>query len=244
MQFQTAYYWQQGENRTSLVLQQYAYGAVPILFSCICGGGTESEKAGGYMAERLSQWFRELNLKKLACRPELGLENAESGLRKLIARTDRELAAAKAVPGKSETSFSGILCVEGSFCLFYRGEQRIYLTNTCFGRSYTKRLDKEGGRLALERGTVQPELGLLFATGTFCEKLTEQALREVLSVKEIKGEERLERRLRELGEEAARQGGRDLAAVFIRTVREEKDRESLERKGTEREEMEREEMEK
>lgn len=224
MKFQTACYWQQGENRTSLLLQQYACGTVPVLFSCICGGGTGTDKAGSYMTEQLLQWFRGLHLKKLTCRPERGLENAESGLRKLIMRTDRELAAAKSGMKKGETACSGILCVEDSFCLFYRGPQRIYLANTCFGRPHIKRLDRADGRLTMERGNMQPELGLLFATESFCETLTEQALREVLSVKETDREERLERRLRELGEEAARRGGRDLAAVFVRTVTEEAER--------------------
>lgn len=221
MKFHTACYWRQGENETSLLLQQYACGAVPVFFSCICGGGRESGRAGSYMAEQFSRWFRELNLKKLTGRPERGMENAEHRLRRLIARTDRELAASKVIAGKEETAFLGILCVEGSFCLFYRGPQRIYLTNTSFGRPYIKRLDKADGRPVMERGNMQPGLGLLLATETFCEKLTEQALRDVLSVRETDKEERLERRLRELGEESARRGGKNLAAVVIRTMKEE-----------------------
>lgn len=220
MKFHTACYWRQGENETSLLLQQYACGPVPVFFSCICGGGRESGKAGSYMSEQLFRWFRELNLKKLTGRPERGLENAAYRLRGLIARTDGELAASKVIAGRGETAFLGILCVEESFCLFYRGPQRIYLANTCFGRPYIKRLDKADGQTVLERGSMQPGLGLLLATETFCERLTEQALRDVMSVKDTDREERLERRLRELGEESARRGGKDLAAVFIRTMKE------------------------
>lgn len=221
MKFLTACYWQHSPNAASLLLQQYRCGDVPVLFACISQGMSEDDRAGGYMTEQLLRWFREINLKRLAGRPERELDGAEAKLKKVIARADRELTEAKVTKAGGETMLSGIFCVGDSFCLFYRGSQRIYLANTGFGKPYLKRLDKDSEALLTERGTLQTDLGLLFAVEPFYEGLTEQMIREVLSVREVWSEGRLDRHLRELGEEAARQGKRNMAALCIRTARRE-----------------------
>ena len=239
----TACYWHQTRdgdgNGSGLLLQQYVCRGVCIHFSCVCRGQGGDDRAGGYMTEQLLSWFRGLSLKKLVKRRERALERAEAGLRRAILQTDDELAAGGVV---GKTAFSGIFCVGEEFFLFSRGEQRSYLINTGLGRVHIKRLGIKGagtdlteserygikqtkrhaeaaGGVYVQRGVLQPDVGLLFASAPFWEHITEQMLREGLSVREVVTEEQMRKHLNELGAEARRQGAGNLAAVFVRTAR-------------------------
>lgn len=243
MRFLTACYWHQTRdgdgNGSGLLLQQYVCREVCIHFSCVCRGQGGDDRAGGYMTEQLLSWFRGLSLKKLVKRREKALERAEAGLRRVILQTDDELAAGGVV---GKTAFSGIFCVGEEFFLFSRGEQRSYLINTGLGRAHIKRLGIKGagadepeserygikqtkrhaetaGGFYVQRGVLQPDVGLLFASAPFWEHITEQMLREGLSVREVVTEEQMRKHLNELGAEARRQGAGNLAAVFVRTAR-------------------------
>lgn len=228
MQFLSVDYWQQagGWNASGLLLQQYVCEGVCVHFSCVCQGQDGDARAGGYMTEQLLRWFRGLSLKKLARKPEKALRESEAGLRRIIMRTDDELAAAGQEAGfegtpiaeDREASLAGIFCVGEEFIYFCRGEQRIYLINTGFGRAHIRRLGMEGRGLFFQRGTLQPDIGLLFAVGSFWERVTEQMMKEGLAVWDVVTEEQMSRHLNELGEEAQRQGGKDMAAIFVRTT--------------------------
>lgn len=228
MQFLSAHYWQQvrNENTSGLLLQQYVCEGVCIHFSCVCRGQDGDVRAGGYMTEQLLRWFRGLSLKRLARKPEKTLGEAEAGLRRTILRADDELAAAGRGAGFAGTSpagvgkaaLAGIFCVGEEFIYFCRGEQKIYFINTGFGRAHIRRLGIEGGELFSQRGILQPDIGLLFAVGSFCEYVTEKMIKEGLFVREVMTEEQVRKHLNELGEEAQRQGGKDMAAVFVRTI--------------------------
>lgn len=219
MQFLTTYYWQQArnENASGLLLQQYVCGGVRVHFSCVCKGRDGDDRAGGYMMEQLLWWFRGLSLKRIARRPERALAEAEAGLKRVVLRVDGELAAA----GPAETGSAalvGIFCVGEELLLFCRGGQRIYLVNTGFGRAHISRIGQESGELFVERAILQPDIGLLFGVESFWEHVTERMIREGLSVRELVTEEQMKKHLNELGEEAQRRGGRDMAAVFFRTA--------------------------
>lgn len=219
MQFLSAFYWQQArnENASGLLLQQYVCAGVCVHFSCVCRGRDGDDRAGGYMTERFLWWFRGLSLRRLTSKPEKALEEAEEGLSRLILRADDELAAAGPA-GTGKTTLAGIFCVGEEFFFFCRGEQRIYLINTGFGRAHIGRLGVESGELFFQRGILQPDIGLLFAVAPFWEHITEQMIKEGLSVWEVMTEEQMRKHLNELGEEAQRQGGKDMAAVFVRTA--------------------------
>lgn len=231
MRFLTAYYWQQtwngDENTSSLLLQQYVCEGVCVHFSCVCGGLDGDDRAGGYMTEQLLWWFRGLSLKRLVRKPEKMLGKAEAGLRRVIQRADAELAGAGSAdsgladirpPDAGKAALAGIFCVGEEFFLFCRGEQRIYLVNTGFGRAYVKRLGAENSGFSAQRGVLQPDVGLLFAAESFWNHVTEQMIKETLSVREVITEEQIGKHLGELGQEAQRQGGKNMAAVFVRTV--------------------------
>lgn len=225
MRFLSADYWQQTRdgNASALLLQQYLCEGVCVHFSCVCRGMDGCDRAGGYMTEQLLQWFRGLSLKKLVRRTGQALEEAQEDLRRVIFRVDRELAAAgtRGLGGAGRdgaAALAGIFCVGEDFFYFCRGEQRIYFINTGFGCAHIRRLGEDGGVLFIQRGILQPDIGLLFAVGSFCGHVTEQMIREGLSVREVVTEEQMGKHLNELGKEAQRQGGKDMAAVFVRTV--------------------------
>lgn len=229
MQFLSADYWQQAGdgNVSGLLLQQYVCEGVCVHFSCVCQGQDGDGRAGGYMTERLLWWFRGLSLKRLTRKPEKALEEAEAGLRRVILRVDDELAAAGVAGaelagtefiGAGKAALAGIFCVGTDFFYFCRGEQRIYFINTGFGRVHIRRLGIERGELFFQRGALQPDIGLLFTVGPFWEYVTERMIKEGLSVREVVTEEQMRKHLNELGEEAQRQGGKNMAAVFVRTA--------------------------
>lgn len=217
MQFFATDYWQQGKNASALLLQQYVCEGIPVHFSCVCRGMDGGDRAGGYMTGQLLQWFRRLNLKRLVRGTEKTMEKIEGSLQRTILRADDELADAGAADGQ-RTSLAGIFCVGEDFLLYCRGGQKIHLINTGFGRVHMKRLGAEGGELCVQRGILQPDIGLLLTADTFWEHVTEQMAKEGLFVGEVVTEGQMDRHLKELGEEARRRGGRDLAAIFVRTV--------------------------
>lgn len=224
MHFLSTDYWQQDQhgNESGLLLQQYVCEGVCLHFSCVCRG-QGGDRAGGYMTEQLLRWFREISLKRLTRKPEKALEEAQVGLRKVILRTDDELAdaglAGDRTAGTGATALAGVFCAGEDFFYFCRGGQRIYFINTGFGHAHIRRLGAEGGGLFFQRGILQPDIGLLFAVDSFWEHVSEGMIKEGLFVRELVTEEQMRRHLNELGEEAQRRGGKDMAAIFVRTVR-------------------------
>lgn len=191
------------------------------------------------MTERLLEWFRGLSLKRLVRRPEKALREVQAGLSNVILEADDDLRTAgtePAVINAGETgsaaafaeesrsavagaaALAGVFCVGEEFFCFSRGEQRIYFMNTGFGRAHIRCLGAEGDDLFFQRGILQQDIGLLFAVGSFWEHITEQMIKEGLFVQEIVTEEQMRKHLRELGAEAQRRGGKDMAAVFVRTI--------------------------
>ena len=243
MKFLTADYWKQGGNNSALLLQQCSCRQIPVLFACLCTG--EDCRTGGYLSERLLQWFREKSIRNLTRRPEREIARAMEELPEVLTRASIELAPAgrelaradersvqegrelmqagkKALKAGEESAlgscgdFAGIFCVGEQVCLFYRGEQGIYLANTGFGRPHIKRLSEHSERLGMEWGQLQPGTGLLLGTKDFCRELPETVLKEALWVRETERQEQVERHMGELGREAERRGGRNLGAVLVR----------------------------
>lgn len=218
MKFYTSCYWQQARNASALLLQQYVCQGTPVHFACVCDGKEGDARAGGYMTEQLLQWFRKLSLRRLTRKTEKALGEAAAGLERTVLRADDELAEAGITEQGQRVSLGGIFCVGESFFLYYRGEQKIYLINTGFGRVHVKRLGTESEAFCVEMGSLQPDIGLIFATTSFWERITEQMIKEALFVREVVTEEQMQKHLNELGEEAQRREGRDMAALFIRTA--------------------------
>lgn len=225
MDFFTTTYWQAGQNHSALLLQQYRYRHTAICLTAVCAGCNEAQgKACAYLTGQMLQWFRCLSFKQLARNPDSYLSALEYSLQSLIKQLDSELISCGFISQETFLPLSGILCSDDHFLLFTRGKQHIYLLNKGFGQSCLQSLSDEmaagqtsSDELILRQGILQQDVGLLFVTDTFCKHLTDRELRECLYVEELQGQDRLTRRLRELGNRAETLGGRDMAAVLLLT---------------------------
>ena len=211
-------YRQQSKNAASLLLQQCRCGHAHMLFACVCSGkGEDAEKAGDYMTERLWQWFRGLDGKKPTRNLGRGMRRLAKSLEETVRRIDLEWSK---LQNSERVDFSGVFCLEDNYLLIHRGQTRIYLMNTAFGRGHARRLDGEKGRreLEMEQGILQQDVGLLFATESFFDWVTDKILAEGLFVGETPTEEQMERHLKELAGEGERKGSLGVGAIFVRTV--------------------------
>ncbi len=217
----TSHYYQQGRNDSALLLQQYEYRRTSVCLICLIPGQNEPQgRAGAYVTGQLLQWFRTLSLRKLDRSPENSLAALEEPLRALIRRTDGEMRSCGLTPEGKNTDLAGMLCAGEQFLLFSRGGQGIYLLNRSFGRGYVRNIGGEmraaGARgLVLRQGSLQEEVGILFATESFCGQVKERELREGLYVEEVLTEPRAARHLWELGRQAEERGGRNMGAALM-----------------------------
>lgn len=214
MRFLTSFYWQEGENRTSLTLQQIRpkKGADSFLLACVCDHGR--------FCARLIDWLHEEILAQYGAIGGVAWDAAQEGLRGMAADAGAAFACA------------GILCLGPEFLLFGQGGHRVYLLNRGFGgRGNRIRMlmggegsvcpNEEaqrgggGGTLKLCQGTMEDGVGILLGTEPFYGKLTKQMLSDCLGG--IRDEKQAAAHLKELGEYGQNQGGCNLSAVFLRT---------------------------
>ena len=220
--FITSAYWQQGHNDSALLLQHYQYGELPLCFACLCPGeGEDRGRAGAYLTERLLVWFRGLSWGRLTRDPEGRLQGLGNKLEETVERAGREMRDRGFLTKQEEPDLTGILCVGEHFLLFGQGSCQIWLLNRCFGRGYIQRIEESspirGNGSFLRQGTLQRGIGLLFATESFCSRVTDSELRECLHVETVRTQEQADRHLRELGLRAREQGGSHMGAVLLLT---------------------------
>lgn len=198
-----------------LLLQQYQYKGIQVFFACVCIGGGQAGD-GDYMAKRLLAWFRGLGPDKLSGRPGKAVDKLSVGLDEVIRRTDRELEDGGAA---ARVGFAGIACIGDHYLMLHRGRQRIYMVNRAFDRVYVRRLyrDEADGE-CMERGILQPDVGLLFAPEPFYAHISDTMIKEALCVWETATEEQMGRRLKELVEEGGRRGDAGIGAIYLKTL--------------------------
>lgn len=225
MNLVTAVYWQSLKNHSALLLQQYQYKNIPICLFALCPGqNTTQGRAGAYLTGQLLQWFREQPVKRLVRNPDRYFLSLEEILGNFLGQLDKDLASGGLVPCLQPSPISGIFCVDDRFLLFSRGKNKIFFLNKNFGRSHVKCLTDSmkneasaADSLSIRQGILQQDVGLLFATDTFCSQLTEQEIRECLYVDELCGENTIQRHLRELGDRGLALGGCNMAAGMLLT---------------------------
>lgn len=230
MKYLTTYYWQQEEtSATSLVLQQFVFrkDGQHGIFACICTARVweeDEERAcaeKNYFAKQLTDWFQREGRKLFYEDNSEEFVRTKKKMERVIARTDSEMAkyAAHRTSDYEPPHFIILLGVGGRFLLFCRGAQKAYLLNRRFEHVHCKCLTEQEKRedLQIISGEMECGIGLLLATEDFVERVTAQQLKECLSVKELARTANRKGRLRELGEEAARQGGRHMGAILLLT---------------------------
>lgn len=204
MDYLCAYYWQQEGEKVSLVLKQLVLhdGGVPVVFGCMAEGGK-----GNFFTEKMTEWFH--NSALLLCRRR---EEDTKVLEKSLLRQISD------IPRKPKSAMV-LLCVGNLFFLWGKGQQRIWLLNTRFGRPHHRCLLDAGmvedGEIV--SGSLECGVGILAADESFLRKLTGEQIVNCLMLKELNQETKLQKRLKELGEAAARKGEKHLGAMLIVT---------------------------
>lgn len=224
----TSSYFQPTQNHSALLLQHYHYNSSHLCLACICAAETPTQgKSAAYLTEQLLHWFRSLPWRKLTKDPEKHLPSTETQLQKIIARAIEDLISAHLLPPETLLPFAGILCINEIFLLFCQGTLKIYLLNRSFNRAHIRCISDElfssGEKpLSFRQGILQPDIGLLLATETFCRCTAEQDLKDCLHVEEVPDQDRADRHLQELGTCGEARGGRHMAAVLLRTEKSER----------------------
>lgn len=209
MEFMTGFY-RQKEDSTALLLQQYICRGVPVCLGCVCGGGSrEAGIAGGLFTRRVLEEFRKLSLLRAVKRQPECLKKMERQLYKC-----REDCAA---PPDFWTA--GLLAVGEEFLLFFEGGAKIALCNTGFGRPALQEIGGDasmcGAGLRMRRGGMEAGIGILLASENFYGNIPGEDIRNCLWVRDIRDPGQVQRRLKELGRMAERQGGRQMGALLL-----------------------------
>lgn len=224
MNYLSSCYWRQEDLRTSLVLKHLVYpgGDEPVLLGCLC-----REKTGAAFIRSFTEWFYKEGLylcKKKGSDPEWLRQRLEGQIAVLLQEED----------STGTFSASVILCVGSYFVLWNRGRHQVCLLNTRFGRPRLRCLAGDGetafpdsglqgpGEIpaVLEEclaGELQESVGILLGTEDLYETISPQELASCLVIGELNCQDRVDRRLKELGEEAYRRGGEHTGAMLIVT---------------------------
>lgn len=185
MQYITAYYRQQGEATPSLLLSQFQCREVPVCLAYLADGNYHGiNTLNADPADELRFWCRHFPWPKAVKRPG-----------RWLARAEKELAEKVAGSGEDAFRYTLLLAIGGNLLLM-GGGQPVYLINTSYGRGHAEFLQPDF------RGILEAGAGILLATPAFAENLRLDRLGNALCPGELKEEAQMERRLRELAEQA------------------------------------------
>lgn len=203
MDYLCGHYWT-GEGEAALVLKQLVFpeGNVPVVFACMAEGRARHE-----LIESMTEWFYREALAYCA--------KGERRSGALEGSLEKQLSSCL---DKTESA-AVFLAVGSTFFLWAKGQQKVWLLNTRFGKAHHRALFSEE---VLERGEMisgqmENGVGLLLATEAFGEGISPGQLDSCLAIKELNREKRLEKRLKELGDEGKRKGNGHGAAVLVVT---------------------------
>ena len=202
MDYICGHYWNR-ESEVALVLKQLAFheGNQQVVFACLAEG--ESRQ---HFVEEMTDWLLEKAVKHCK-RGEKAMDALERSLEKQLQKH----------AGNGENLV--LLCVGNFFFLWGRGRQKAWILNARFGKSCGHLLlgEKERKRGELLHGEVEKGVGILLTTGEFGEFVSEEQLVECLAVKTLDKESKVEKHLKELGDENVRKGKKHGTAVLVVT---------------------------
>lgn len=185
-----------GVSPVSLVLQQVKVRGREIGLFCVCT--SREEALGGYMTERLVEWFHKDCLpacerRKLPLLPSL-LEPELACIRRELYAGQQEGALAE------QLGYGGLLLAGSRFFLFGQGEVRVQLVNYRYNRPQLKAL------AAPLSGRIQRGAGVLLHTPELTGPLAPEEVCQILHGEGDWQEQRIGRRLRELYQEGRSRG--------------------------------------
>lgn len=225
MEYLSGYFLHQENPVISLVLKHLVYhgNREPVLLGCLYTGREVHGTAP--FIERLTERFYREGV-SLCSRNNVTPERLQAWLQEIQYEWEQETQTA--VRGACDTmllqergqefpweSVSVVICVGKYFALWNCGEQQIILLNTRFGRPNVRSIGKAGEE-TLVCGEAEGEVGILLGSADFCQKVSRLQMAGCLAVEELQHEERIQKRLKELGEEALRKGGKHVAAMLVK----------------------------
>lgn len=246
MKYLTGVYWERGSvarvNQDSLVLQQVLTAKGRVLMAAVCdgmGGLAQGEMASGYVTQRLQEWFYESLLRAVRKRKPCWV--IRRSLDRLVYHMQEQLSRySRKEEVRLGTTMTVLVLLEKTYLLWHLGDSRAYClkdhgrrrrgTNgaVCMTRDHvhgSNQLTKCVGSFGYERpdfrmGTLREGQAVLLCSDGFRHCITERELADVLMPEQMREEEQIVRRLRELGNACMKRGERDnLSAVYIKTVR-------------------------
>lgn len=207
MKYITGYLWNRGSD--SVLLQQVKAGQARIAFSWITDGGEK----GAMLTGQVKAWFEEDGI-------QLCKKGREESLTESL---HRQLQNARA----SKAAYAGIILQGEMLWMFQKGGMKLWTLNSRFQKSYMREMTeriREEGEKGILTGRIQKGVGILLETGSLCEILHKEEIKECLAASDIRADDQLKRRLKELDRLAierrkeAGQEERGSSAIYIKTV--------------------------
>lgn len=239
VKYLTGAYWECGNtadiNQDSVVLLQVLTAKGRVLMAAVCdgmGGLARGEWASGYVTRRLQEWFYESLLRSVQKKKPYWV--IRRSLDRLVYHMQEQLLQY----GMREeirlgTTMTVLVILEKTYLLWHLGDSRAYHFQArekviCMTKDHVKgrnQLTKCVGSFGYERpdfrlGVLREGQGVLLCSDGFRHYVEETELAGVLSPGQIKSEEQITRRLREIGDACMKRGERDnLSAVYVKVER-------------------------
>ena len=207
MKYITGYLWNRGSD--SVLLQQVKAWQARIAFGWIADGG----ETGAMLTGQVKAWFEEDGI-------QLCKKGREESLTESLRRQLQNFRTGK-------TSYAGIILQGEMFWMFQKNEMKIWVLNSRFQKSHMREMTeriREEGEKGILTGRIQKGVGILLETGSLCEMLQKEEIKECLAVSDIRADDQLKRRLKELDRlamERRKEEGeeeRGSSAIYIKTV--------------------------
>lgn len=240
MNYEADVYWNRGAARAlsqdSVILQQALTSRGRVLVAAVCdgmGGMDAGETASGYIAEELINWFYDGLLDAIGKKKPLWIIR-RCAERKIyqVQRRIQNYADKRSL--KMGSTMSMLLLWEKKYMLWHLGDSRIYRFKRGSGGRVllmTKEHADEMGRLTkcigsfgffapdFRMGTLKRDEAFLVCSDGFWKKTVAKELAESLAPGKM-SQNKIRRRLKEIGDADIRRGERDdLSAVYIKVCR-------------------------
>ncbi|MCH5251177.1 MAG: serine/threonine-protein phosphatase [Lachnospiraceae bacterium] len=245
MNYESDVYWNRGAshsiNQDSLILLQALTSQGRVLMAVICdgmGGMDMGECASGYLVEELVTWFYDGLLDAIGKKKALWIIRrcTERKIYQIQSRMQRYADRRSLEMG---TTLSMLVLWEKKYMLWHIGDSRIYhLRSGLIGKESQRKVHlltndhaDDKGRLYkcvgnfgyfvpdFKMGSIKKGEAFLLCSDGFRNKMGIEEIGEVLAPENMT-EDKIRKRLREIGEAVLRRGERDdLSAVYVKVCK-------------------------
>lgn len=173
---------------------------VPIVLLYAVDGSTGQ----GRTAKTMEEWFHEQAL--TIC-----------GRGKAAQRVDEAAESFRQWMAGQHCVYAAVFCMGGECFYVWRGGMAVCQINRRFDSYHLRKLSVLSQRMVCVRTALEAEVGIFLCHEAFLEGFTTEQIRECLAVGELSGQGQVERRLRELAEEAGHRGTWHRAMALVVT---------------------------